>query len=81
MKTPEEFWSIENMEKHVDRPYGRLDMTVVGERIFGLNMDHKIIYLMDPKGRGWYETRILSAGAWVTPEEKIFGRKQKRRPA
>ena len=79
MKAPTEFWSIENMEKHVEKVYGRFEMIPVGEKLYGPDLDHKTVYLMDPEGRGWYETRVLIGGRWATQEEAAIGRQKKRK--
>ena len=80
MKQPEDFWSIENMKAHVERPYHPADMITIRE--VQTDDTHKLIYMVDPEGRGWYETRILVAGRWVSQEEAIFGKRNgKRRSA
>lgn len=83
MKTPDEYWSIENMEEHVEKPFGRWNMTVIDEVIYGRAMDHKTVYMADPAGMGWYETQVLAAGRWVPMENAVFGHaiRRKQRPA
>ena len=79
MKLPGEFWSIENMTKHVDEIYSEMDMTVVDVKM--IDDCHKMICMVDPAGRGWYETKVLRSGNWVSQEEAIFGKRNgKRRP-
>lgn len=83
MKMPNEFWSIENMAANTEKQYPIDDMTIVGEKIYGPEKDHKHVLMVDPAGMGWYETRILRGGKWVSPEVAIFGQqiKRKRRSA
>ena len=82
---PETFRSIENMEAVLDggKAFARSDMVVIEKRIFGPQQDHMLVLLADPKGRGWYETKVLKGQVWTDQEEAIFGRRirQKRRPA
>lgn len=77
MKQPEQFWSIENMSEHVERPYSMMDMIKIRE--VQTDDTHKLIYMMDPEGRGWYEAKILVAGRWVPQEEAIFGKRNGKR--
>lgn len=74
-----EYRSIENMAAFTEHQYAADDMTIVGERIFGQGKDHKHILMVDPDGLGWYETRILRGGEWMTPEIAIFGHQIKRK--
>lgn len=80
MKQPAEFWSIENMHTHAEKIYSQADMVTIREE--QVDDTHKMIYMVDPDGRGWYETKVLASGRWVTQEEAIFGRRiGKRRSA
>ena len=73
MKTPEEYWSIENMQAHTEKLHNRSDMAIVKVKQTG--KDRRMLLLADPDGRGWYETQILREGKWVTMEEALFGKK------
>lgn len=80
MKQPAEFRSIENIQANAEKIYSQADMVTVREE--QVDDTHKMIYMVDPDGRGWYETKVLASGRWVTMEEAIFGRRiGKRRSA
>lgn len=73
MKDPEEYWSIESMEKTIGKV---LDVEKVYETVVGRR---KYIYFKDTEGNGWYKTQLRTAQGWEDEEKALFGNKKRKR--
>lgn len=72
-----EYRSIESIPD--DAGFTRYDLEKVGELQDRSDPDRKYILFTDPKGGGWYETKVRIYGKWISQEENIFGRRVRRK--